>query len=259
MKSFSLILFFVFFLFVNTVFGQVNVGREYGNPKMPILLTHLAEKNQRMLSRGYIPKHGVFGVILCFKRACRNEARRNKSMHAISFKKFQKKIRKNAKKGLYKRYAPDSTRKKPVPKKSPPKVIKPDTVLLAMKEPEVSAPILQADSLIVLNEFLFETNSSTLKSEQFSALDSLMDFLIVHPTLTVKISGHTDNTGNESHNKTLSTKRAEVVAEYLIGNGVTEDRVMFQGYGSSRPLTSNSTAKSRSKNRRVELLIHEKR
>ena len=180
-------------------------------------------------------------------------------MHAISFKKFQKKIRKNAKKGLYKRYAPDTTRKKPVQKKPAPKVIKPDTVLLAVKQPEVSAPVLKSDSLIVLNEFLFETNSSTLKSEQFSALDSLMDFLIAHPSLTVKISGHTDNTGNESHNRTLSTRRAEVVAEYLIGNGVTEDRVTFQGFGSSKPLAPNDTARNRSKNRRVELLIHEKR
>jgi len=180
-------------------------------------------------------------------------------MHAISFKKFQKKIRKNAKKGLYKRYPADTTRKKPVKKKPVPKVIKPDTTLLAVKQPELSAPILQADSLIVLNEFLFETNSSTLKSEQFSALDSLMDFLIEHPTLTVKISGHTDNTGNESHNKNLSTRRAEVVAEYLIGNGVAVNRITFQGFGSSKPLAPNDTAKNRSKNRRVELLIHEKR
>ena len=125
--------------------------------------------------------------------------------------------------------------------------------------PKVDAPVLKSDSLIVLNEFLFETNSSTLKVEHFSALDSIMDFLLSHPSLDVKISGHTDNTGRESHNKTLSTKRAEVVAEYLIANGVSGGRVTFEGFGSSRPIAPNSTDAGRNKNRRVELLIHDKR
>jgi len=111
----------------------------------------------------------------------------------------------------------------------------------------------------VLNEILFETNSATLKGEQFHSLDSLMDFLIIHPSLVVKISGHTDNTGRESHNQTLSANRAKVVAEYLIGNGVSEDRVSFEGWGSTKPIAPNNTTVGRSKNRRVELLIHDKR
>jgi outer membrane protein OmpA-like peptidoglycan-associated protein len=259
MKALLLPVFFAFLLLAAPAFGQQNVGREYGNPKMPVLVLHLKEKNQRMLSRGYIPKHSVFGMILCFKWVCRNQARRDKSMHAISFNKFQKKIRKNARKGVYKKTKSDSIRKKPPVKKLPYKEAKPDTVVLAANEPARDAPVLKADSLIVLNEFLFATNSATLKGEQFSALDSLMDFLLAHPSLSVKISGHTDNTGKESHNRALSTKRAEVVAEYLIGNGVEEGRVRFEGLGSSRPIASNDTPAGRSKNRRVELLIHDKR
>jgi outer membrane protein OmpA-like peptidoglycan-associated protein len=259
MKLFLCLALFIGILLLNAnaVFGQVNVGREYGNPKKPVLVLHLKEKNQRMLSRGYIPKHSVLGMILCFKWACRNEARRNKSLHAISFSKFQKKIRKNARKGAYRKTKSDSIRKKPVIKKVPQKMTSLDTVTI-VREPDVVAPVLKTDSLIVLNEFLFETNSATLKSAQFSKLDSLMDFLIANPSLTVKISGHTDNTGRESHNQTLSTNRAKVVAEYLISNGVEVDRVSFIGLGSSKPLESNDTVKGRSKNRRVELLMHDK-
>ncbi len=171
---------------------------------------------------------------------------------AISFEKFQKQIRKNAKKGLYKKATPSI------------KHVKTDTILLgnepeqiATKEPIHSseAPILKADSLIILNEFLFETNSHELKVEHFSALDSIGKFLQAHPTLEVLVSGHTDNIGNERHNVTLSARRAETVSEYLIDKGALYDRVTFEGFGSSKPIAGNETEEGRRKNRRVEILI----
>ena len=260
MKAQRLSLLFATYLSINSAFAQVNVGREYGNPKMPFVLSHLWEKNQRMLTRGNSPHHNIFTVILCFKWACRNTVARNKALHAISFSKFKKRIEKNAKKGMYRNVRPDSTQVgKPVIKKQPQQIVQAEAIAPVVKEPKVDAPILKSDSLIVLNEFLFATNSSTLKVEQFSALDSIMDFLLSHPSLEVKISGHTDNTGRESHNKNLSTKRAEVVAEYLIENGVSENRVTFEGFGSSRPIAPNNSNAGRNKNRRVELLIHDKR
>lgn len=173
---------------------------------------------------------------------------------AISFKKFQKRIRKNAKKGLYKKSTPTPAIQN----------IKPDT-LQRQKESEPivvkenihpdEVPILKADSLIILNEILFETNSHTLKAEHYSALDSISKFLQAHPTLEVNVSGHTDNTGNERHNVTLSARRAEAVAEYLIDKGAVYDRVSFEGFGSSQPIAGNESEEGRTKNRRVEILI----
>ena len=161
---------------------------------------------------------------------------------------------------MYEKTVTDSIpTRRPAIKAQPDQIVQRETTQPVVQRPKVDAPVLKSDSLIVLNEFLFETNSSTLKVEHFSALDSIMDFLLEHPSLEVKISGHTDNTGRESHNKTLSTKRAEVVAEYLIENGVSQDRVTFEGFGSSKPIAPNSTDVGRNKNRRVELLIHDKR
>jgi outer membrane protein OmpA-like peptidoglycan-associated protein len=115
----------------------------------------------------------------------------------------------------------------------------------------------KADSLIVLNaEVLFETDRSTLLREHFATLNSIVDYLVLHPARRVRISGHTDNTGSEQHNLTLSKKRADVVAEYLVNNGVAIDRVETFGLGSAKPLEANTTDKGRKKNRRVELLIH---
>lgn len=120
----------------------------------------------------------------------------------------------------------------------------------------VEAPQLETDSLIVLGEVLFATNRSTLKSEQFAVLDSIVNFLIRNPALIVEISGHTDNTGKENYNIKLSTQRAAVVAEFLVDNGVNIDRVSPLGFGSSKPIAPNTTEEGRKKNRRVELLIH---
>jgi len=238
--------------------GPVNTGREYGSPKVPFFITHLAEKNQRMLSKGNIPKHHIFNKILCFKFACRNEARRNKSTRAISFDKFKKEIAKNAKKGEYKKLKPDSTVRKPPAKQPVPKpAVKSDTLIAVQPVPE--PPLLKRDSLVILSEFSFQVDRAVLRADHYSALDSIINFMVDHPPVVVKISGHTDNTGNEPHNMRLSTDRAKVVAEYLIGNGIAEERVTFEGFGSGKPIAPNNTSQGRGKNRRVEILIHDPR
>jgi len=134
-----------------------------------------------------------------------------------------------------------------------------DTARIAKTKPlpVVETPVLKADSLITLNELLFETDSYKLKDVHYAQLDSLSKFLLAHPALEVSVAGHTDNTGNERHNVTLSTRRAEVVAQYLINKGVADEKVFFEGFGSSRPIRGNETREDRGKNRRVEILIRD--
>ncbi|MEJ0056010.1 MAG: OmpA family protein [Bacteroidota bacterium] len=232
------------------IMGPTNVGREYGSPNLPLFISHVPKKNQPMLSRGRAPHHTMFTRLLCFKRFCRVKAGRAKALHSISFEKFKKKIKKGEAGDNVKIIQKDSIRKKSKP------VV---PVVLPSVTDTVQAPLLMTDSLIVLGEVLFATNSSTLKSEQFAVLDSIADFLIKNPALIVKISGHTDNTGSEPHNLKLSTQRADVVAEFLVDNGVKIDRVSSIGFGSSRPIAPNTTELGKKKNRRVELLIHNTR
>ena len=231
-----------------------NVGREYGNPKMPLMVSHLGGANKERLKRANKnSRHSIFGKILCFRKLCRIQSGHTASLRAISFKKFKKKVAGNAKKGLYKRTQIDTTyKRKPLVREVAP--------VLADTSMVKSAPVIKADSLIVLGaELLFETNKSTLRSEHFVALNSIVDYLILHPERSVKISGHTDNTGSEQHNLTLSRRRADVVAEYLISNGVDISRVETFGFGSAKPMAANNADAGREKNRRVELLIHDKR
>lgn len=182
---------------------------------------------------------------------------RRKVLKAISFEDYRKRIRKNAKKGAYKKTTPVV----PTPKKQRPDtvrkpILRSDTIAVAQTVASSVAPtLLKADSLITLNEFLFATNSYKLKEEHYAQLDLLADFLLARPSLEVSISGHTDNVGNERHNVTLSMRRAESVAQYLINQGVADGQVVFEGFGSSQPISANDTPEGRSKNRRVEILI----
>lgn len=238
-------------------FVPVNTGREYGSPKTPKVVSHLPEANQWALARS--GHHNVFQKILCFNYSCRKMIGRRKVLHSISIEKLKKKIRKNAKKGEYERYkktisAPQEIRSDAIQEITE---ALSDSIVVPMTIP--SAPILKQDSLIILSEFLFETNSYKLKEAQLDVLDSIGQFLLLSPTLEARVSGHTDNVGTEGYNIELSTMRAEVVAEYLINQGVKGDQITFDGFGSSKPIGENETEEGRSKNRRVEILINNKR
>ncbi len=233
---------------VRGAFQPVNTGREYGD-KVPIMVSHLSKRNPG--------SHYPLQQILCFDYMCRKGAGRKRAMRAISFEDFKKRIKQNAKKGVYKDIMPK-------PGKAPVKPsIAPDTVVAQTtpptSEPAAPAepPVLKSDSLITLGELLFETNSDRLQQEHFAELNSLAAFLVAHPTLEVRITGHTDNTGAERHNVQLSTRRAEAVAEYLREQGVNFDSISFEGMGSSEPIGDNRTSEGRKKNRRVEALIHD--
>ena len=188
-------------------FVPVSTGREYGSPKTPRFVSHLPEANQWALRRS--GHHNVFQRILCFNFPCRKMIGRRKVLKAISFDRLKKQIKKNAKKGAYKKYVPLKKDSLPTKKIVPEdKMIFQDTVVV----PLVAAPVLERDSLITLNELLFEIDSYKLQPQQLKELDSIAKFLKSHPALEVNVSGHTDNTGSERHNISLSTRRAETVA-----------------------------------------------
>ena len=67
------------------------------------------------------------------------------------------------------------------------------------------------------------------------------------------ISGHTDSSGNPDKNMILSKERADAVKQYLIVHGVQGHRLSADGYGATKPVADNKTAKGRALNRRVEL------
>lgn len=101
----------------------------------------------------------------------------------------------------------------------------------------------------------FDVGSATLKPQFRATLDQVSTSLRQYPSSLIDVYGHTDSTGSDAFNQTLSENRARTVANYLVSQGVTSTRVRSQGFGETMPVASNDTVEGRSKNRRVEIKI----
>ena len=107
----------------------------------------------------------------------------------------------------------------------------------------------------VYNNLQFEVGKEVIKPTSFASLNILSQTLKDAPEWTLKLSGHTDNTGSAAFNLNLSKKRAEAVKNYLVAQGIDPKRITTEGLGSTKPIASNDTAQGREANRRVEFLV----
>ncbi len=106
------------------------------------------------------------------------------------------------------------------------------------------------------SELLFDFGKTDLKESNKADLRKFAESLKQYPETDLLVVGHTDNVGSVSFNQTLSEKRADAVAGYLISNGVAYSRLKIQGWGESQPAVLNDNDTNRSQNRRVEIAIY---
>lgn len=132
--------------------------------------------------------------------------------------------------------------------------------------PEVAGPAsnkgcpeVKEEQVKQLNEYgktiLFNSGKATFKETSFQVLDNIVKVIKEFPTAKFAIEGHTDSTGNDKINNPLSADRAAAVKDYLISKGVKAENLSSEGFGSSRPIDSNKTAKGRANNRRTEIRL----
>lgn len=101
----------------------------------------------------------------------------------------------------------------------------------------------------------FRSGSDVLLTSSYSKLDKVVSVMKENSSFKLKISGYTDNTGNQQSNLVLSQKRAHAAEKYLVDKGVAASRVTAEGYGIVNPVADNSTREGRAKNRRVEFEV----
>lgn len=107
----------------------------------------------------------------------------------------------------------------------------------------------------VVSPFIyFEFDNAELSVESKSKLDSFAQ-AVGKNELRLEVEGHSDWISAESYNMDLSVRRAEAVANYLVGRGVAQDRITTIGYGESRPVSTNATEEGRALNRRTEIQL----
>ena len=114
---------------------------------------------------------------------------------------------------------------------------------------------LKAIKVVLGDAILFNTGSSTLSPAAYAALSRIAYNLNQNPETLITIVGYTDNTGTYEQNMQLSQQRAQAVANYLIGQGVSSSRINTLGRGWEDPVAPNNTAAGRAQNRRVEIYI----
>lgn len=131
----------------------------------------------------------------------------------------------------------------------------PPTTSYREVEKNIQLKKVEVGSVIVLNNIFFDFNKSTLRPDSYPELERLLKLLNDMPTLKIEISGHTDNIGSASYNKTLSENRAKAVVDWLLGKAIKADRLTFVGYGFDKPIATNDTEEGRQMNRRTEFKI----
>jgi len=118
---------------------------------------------------------------------------------------------------------------------------------------------VEVGETFVMNNVIFERGKAVLLRESYKELEGLLELMLEYDTLRIKIEGHTENTGKAEAelNLKLSEQRCETIRQYLIENGVSEDRIETEGFGGTRPLNNSRIEAVRRKNRRVEVRILE--
>lgn len=124
-------------------------------------------------------------------------------------------------------------------------------------EAVVEEVVVVKEETIVINDLLFAFDSAKLDPADKTKLDTVASRLKSEaPSARMTITGHTDSVGSDAYNQKLSERRAQSVADYLVGAGVPQSNIVaVQGAGESQPVADNSTDSGRAQNRRVEVLI----
>lgn len=117
--------------------------------------------------------------------------------------------------------------------------------------------ITEADRKVVadaISNLEFDLGKSTIRQKSYATLNRVAA-LLIEKNFSLKLAGHTDNTGSAELNLRLSKDRAESVKAYLVSQGANASRIEATGYGKDQPIATNSTAAGRQKNRRVEFTL----
>jgi len=132
-----------------------------------------------------------------------------------------------------------------------------DTTGRPIQRPNVTVPRAAAApggiSSGVIPDVGFAPGTARLQTSSYVALDSVADILRGNPDLRIEIGAHVDNSGSSNDDLRITTLQAEAVRDYLVVKGASYQQIVARGYGSSVPLTTDTTPRGRQANRRVEI------
>jgi OOP family OmpA-OmpF porin len=114
---------------------------------------------------------------------------------------------------------------------------------------------VKRERIVIRQQVHFATARSEVMPDSLELLGQVAQVLNDFPRMRVSIEGHTDSVGAEAANMRLSQRRADAVRVHLASKGIAADRLEAIGFGPTRPVASNGTARGRAQNRRTDFRI----
>jgi outer membrane protein OmpA-like peptidoglycan-associated protein len=102
---------------------------------------------------------------------------------------------------------------------------------------------------------LFGSDVESLNPQSTEIVERIGKALLGVGIERVRVDGHTDASGKESYNETLSVRRAKSVGNVWATVGMKQENTQLRGFGSSQPVASNDNAAGRTENRRVSIVV----
>ncbi len=121
--------------------------------------------------------------------------------------------------------------------------------------PQLTLSKLRSGQVVQMQMLQFDADSTNINESAKPVLTEVYQFLKDNPAVVIRVEGHTNNIPPDEFCDRLSTARAKSVAEYIVQQGIADERVYYKGYGKRNPIYSNRTAEGRRKNQRVEIQI----
>ena len=119
------------------------------------------------------------------------------------------------------------------------------------------APVYKTPKLdYYVDSIYFDSDQDVARADQYPNLTAAVNAANQYSQDQVKLLGNADTDATPQYNVGLSERRVQYVAQYLVNNGVSADRLIGIANGDTKPVATNSTAAGKAENRRVDVYIH---
>ena len=105
------------------------------------------------------------------------------------------------------------------------------------------------------SEVSFDVGKHDIKGSAIPTYQKIGNILKSYDKTMIHVVGHTDSSGSDEYNQSLSERRASSVSNQLMAQGVANTRVRLEGRGEREPIADNGSAEGRTRNRRVDIVI----
>ena len=122
--------------------------------------------------------------------------------------------------------------------------------------PDKGKVIIDGSDIVILEKINFATGSDKILPGSIPIVDAVAATLKGHPEfLVIEVAGHADERGEDQYNLDLTKKRAASVRAALNERGISNNRIVSQGYGEYCPIDTASSYAAWEKNRRVDFKV----